>query len=282
MAPVYLLGAGFSRSINEHMPMMNALSEAVRDELKDRNLPGANTAVAANFEQWLSYLIERPPWLSAADQEANRAAFFAVSDALSSILSGCQGRAVEQEECPNWLRRLVVFWQKTNATVITFNYDNLVELAWRMYAADGQPAEDPEHLGQLHPDGLRHARPWTDLYPMPIPPPHRRFALVFSSLPPPTGMKLLKLHGSLSWRYTGPDGAPGDLIYETAGACGGPGGAMTSRTAHQKVPDRWRCARTSGADVASGYTVNGNCCGPARVIACSPVGASPPLFANVF
>jgi hypothetical protein len=30
-------------------------------------------------------------------------------------------------------------------------------------------------------------------------------------------MKLLKLHGSLSWRYTGPDGAPGDLIYETAG-----------------------------------------------------------------
>ena len=197
MAPVYLLGAGFSRAISDQMPIMDQLSEAVRDRLKDRNIPGVDTAVAANFEQWLSYLLERPPWLSTADQESNRAGFFAVSDAVHRILSERQGDAVEQAECPEWLRRLVDYWQKTDATVITFNYDNLVELAWRMYAASGEPAKDPEHPTQPHPDGLRRARLWTDLFPMPIPSPRSRFAVVFGSEPRSTGLKLLELHGSL-------------------------------------------------------------------------------------
>jgi hypothetical protein len=167
MAPVYLLGAGFSRAISEQMPMMDQLSKAVRVELEDRNIPGANSPVAADFERWLSYLIERPPWLSTADQENNRAGFFALSDAVQRILSDCQGRAVEQEDCPDWLQRLVVFWEETNATVITFNYDNLVELAWRIHADSAGPAPDPEHGNQPYADGSLLARPWTDLYPIP-------------------------------------------------------------------------------------------------------------------
>ena len=218
MVPVYLLGAGFSRAISECMPMMDGLSQAVRTQLKGRNIPGEDTPVAANFEQWLSYLIERPPWLSPTEQENNRAGFFAVSNAVHSILSERQAQAVEQEGCPDWLRHLVVYWQKTSATVITFNYDNLVELAWRMYAASGGPAKDPEQPDQLHPDQLRHAKPWTALYPMPIRRPSSRFRMPPDlDFPQTQGMKLLKLHGSLSWRYIGPDGAPGDLIYETAG-----------------------------------------------------------------
>jgi hypothetical protein len=63
------------------------------------------------------------------------------------------------------------------------------------------------------------ARPWTDLYPTPIPAALRRFETPWGggSLKPVDGMKLLKLHGSLTWRYAGPSGPPGDLIYETAG-----------------------------------------------------------------
>jgi len=70
MDRVYLLGAGFSRAISNLMPTMDELSEAVKAELAGIDIPGANTPVASNFEQWLSYLIERPPWLSSADQRA--------------------------------------------------------------------------------------------------------------------------------------------------------------------------------------------------------------------
>jgi hypothetical protein len=230
MASVYLLGAGFSRAVSSQMPMMNDLSAAIKYDLRGRNIPGAKTAISSNFEQWLSYLVEQPPWLSTAEQEDNRAAFYHISNSLHGILSQRQGEAVDSlGACPDWLRRLVVQWQKNLATVITFNYDNLVELAWRMHAAPRQPLTDP-------PDRLA-ARWWTDLYPTPIPAILRRFGPAYGgeSLQPVEGMKLLKLHGSLTWRYAGPGAPPGDLIYETAGY-----NVFKWNAQALQAPDDWR------------------------------------------
>jgi hypothetical protein len=53
---------------------------------------------------------------------------------------------------------------------------------------------------------------------MPIPSPRTRFGATFLGGIVPTGLKLVKLHGSLSWYYTGREEAPGGLIYETAGS----------------------------------------------------------------
>jgi hypothetical protein len=64
---VYLLGAGFSRAVSAEMPLTKELSKAVEDKLRERDIPGAGTPVALDFERWLSYLIERPPWLNSAD-----------------------------------------------------------------------------------------------------------------------------------------------------------------------------------------------------------------------
>jgi hypothetical protein len=122
MATVYLLGAGFSRAVSGEMPMMKDLSVAIKHNLRSLNIPGAKTAISSNFEQWLSYLLEQPPWLSTAEQEDNRAGFFHISDSLHGILSQRQGEAVDSlDACPDWLRRLVVHWQTNLATVITFN-----------------------------------------------------------------------------------------------------------------------------------------------------------------
>jgi hypothetical protein len=43
------------------------------------------------------------------------------------------------DSCPDWLRLLVQKWQQDAATVITFNYDQLVELAWLLHAAPSDP-----------------------------------------------------------------------------------------------------------------------------------------------
>lgn len=207
---VYLLGAGFSRAVSAEMPLTKELSKAVEAKLRGRDIPGAGTPIALDFERWLTYLIERPPWLNSAEQERNRAAFLEVSNAVHAILTQCQVDAVEsQATVPTWLQQLVEHWQHNDATVITFNYDNLAELAWRLHAAPGEPV----------PDGSRSAQPWTNLYPMPIPPVTSRFTMLRNRLPPDlkVGMSLLKLHGSLTWRYAGLNGASSDLIYETAG-----------------------------------------------------------------
>jgi hypothetical protein len=120
---VYVLGAGFSRALSSAMPDMKGLSSAVRDDLSALDLPkipGHDTPVANDFEQWLSYLVEAPPWLPDADRARNQAAFFDVSGAVARVLMRQQGEAVAAPR-PKWLQPLLVNWHNTDATVITFN-----------------------------------------------------------------------------------------------------------------------------------------------------------------
>jgi len=209
-----VLGAGFSRAIstgmaaNEGMPNMVELSEAVVYNLSAKGrseIRGFDTPLAKNFEQWLSYLIESPPWLSESDQDRNRADFLDVSLAVHEVLWERQGATVMHHSCPDWLQCLVQNWQEDRATVITFNYDLFVELAWLLYAANAGPRRNIS----------------MDLYPVPVTPIGTRMGGVLTSVggpraisAPPDGLKLLKLHGSLNWWYSGPKGTPGEPIYD--------------------------------------------------------------------
>ena len=83
-----------------------------------------------------------------------------MSAAIHKILTERQAEAVEaQPDAPDWLRQLVGYWEGIRAKVITFNYDNLVELAWRVYVADSQHDDSKPHTPE----------PWRFLYPVPIP-----------------------------------------------------------------------------------------------------------------
>ena len=152
---VYVLGAGFSRAISgsisddSKMPTLQELSTAVQDILKQNGstqIPGADTPIANNFEQWLSYLIEAPPWLSRVDQARNRAASLDVLGAVNAVVQDRQRKTLNPPNagsCPDWLISLVRLWQQEAATVITFNYDQLVELAWLLHAAPARPRSAP-------------------------------------------------------------------------------------------------------------------------------------------
>jgi hypothetical protein len=248
---VYLLGARFSMAISGHgnvppelrMPSMQDLSDAVLARLQ-RNprqianseafldslrklfsvadgvgqqetfheaydaieqvfmqlqIPGAGTPLVKNFEQWLSYLIETPPWLSPADQTRNRAAFLEVSRAVHDVLEERQRTTLmyQKDKCPDWLIRLVRRWHEDHASVITFNYDQLVELAWLLYANPTPP----------------RTRSW-DLYPALLTPLTARVGNAPPVYTAAGGFQLLKLHGSVGWWYSGPDGPPGDIVYD--------------------------------------------------------------------
>lgn len=67
MNRVFVLGAGFSRAINAHMPTLPDLSREVQRRLTAENrgnVPGVETPIAKDFEAWLNYLVSTPPWLT--------------------------------------------------------------------------------------------------------------------------------------------------------------------------------------------------------------------------
>jgi hypothetical protein len=197
MQRTFVLGSGFSRAVSAEMPIMAGLSAAVRSELTAMGrpaLPAADTPVAHDFEQWLNFLVDAPPWLDEAQQLRNRAAFADVAMAIHTSLRTAQLRAVAGTSGPpEWLAALVRYWNETGSTVITFNYDVLVELAW---------------LAE-HPD-----RSWHELYPVPVAfAASRQMSLLTDQ--PLQALRLLKLHGSLNWWYSGPAAPPGDTVYDT-------------------------------------------------------------------
>lgn len=199
MQRAFLIGSGFSRAVSAHMPTLTELSAAVRTEIAAMRrpaIPAAETPVANDFEQWLSYLVDAPPWLDQAQQLRNRAAFADVATAIHAVLTAAQLRAVgDTQEPPDWLTQLVRYWDETRATVITFNYDVLIEMTWLI---DHPP------------------RAWHDLYPVPVTPAATRQAAGYGGSvgdDPPT-LALLKLHGSLNWRYSGAAAPPGDPVYD--------------------------------------------------------------------
>jgi hypothetical protein len=199
MERVFILGAGFSRAVNAHMPTMVDLSREVENLLtakqRDR-IPGAGTPVAKDFEAWLNYLVSAPPWLQDAERLRNRAAFYEVTLAIHEALTVAQVKATTSP-CPEWLKHLVRYWQGVSATVLTMNYDLLIELAWVTMQEARQTT-------------------WQDLYPVSVTPVEARSGAHWGYVPEPEGegMRLLKLHGSLTWWYSGDGSPPGDPIFD--------------------------------------------------------------------
>jgi hypothetical protein len=199
MKRVFVLGAGFSRAISSYMPTLAELSREVEERLTADNsasVPGAGTAVAKDFEAWLNYLVSAPPWLSDADRLRNHAAFVEVATAIHKVLTAAQLRTTDKP-CPKWLEVLVQYWQEKSASVVTLNYDVLVELAWKTVFPGRGPSPQ-------------------DLYPVSVTPVEARSGPMWGYRPEPEGkgMRLLKLHGSLTWWYSGEGSPPGDPVFD--------------------------------------------------------------------
>jgi hypothetical protein len=177
------------------MPVLSELTVGVASTLRSWDIEiGEDLEAVADVEQWLSFLADPAPWLGSSEQGRNYALFADVSRAIYEVLTAMEITASVQP-APPWLLTLVAYWQRTNATVITFNYDCLVELAF---------------LEVMSKQALYWA---SDLYAIPISPAAQRVGGPARQRMP--AFKLLKLHGSLSWWYSGPEAEQSDPIYWT-------------------------------------------------------------------
>ncbi len=145
---------------------------------------------AGRFEAWLSRLAEPQPDLTQAQNTGNLAKFQRLVGAIHEVLLEVQG-SVLVDELPEWLFPFVAALHARRVSVISFNYDLLVE-----HAVDAVELVDFEKSA-----GDAKVR-WSELLAdvPPYPPQPARW----SGSTKPT-FRLLKLHGSLNWYWV-----PGD------------------------------------------------------------------------
>lgn len=211
---VVILGAGFSKAVHEALPSTDALGEKVRKRLDDvdqARLPAAPFE-DGRFEEWLSYLADEQPHLTEDRTLEARALLYRVTRTLRTVLSEAQAEALGSG-APRWLPWLLSVLHQKRATVITTNYDNLVECC-----VEGHHRPRGSFVNYSHRmvneerilDGLpRRAdlleRQETELALDQIAQPGGRLGRMLTGSSPIATFRLLKLHGSLSWYWV-----PGD------------------------------------------------------------------------
>jgi hypothetical protein len=221
VSTVLVLGAGFSRAISEHMPVTDELGNLVVERLKPDGLnPPSRSFDGGYFEAWLSRLAEDQPDLTDAQNMENRAWFLRISTTVHSILAGREVDVLNQQ-APWWLQKLLGVAHANRMTLVTFNYDTLVEhtvSSYFMYDWVNKARALPTHV--------------IDNLP-PLPPGPARLGPEEVNT-----LRLIKLHGSID-TYWVPDDKTGATInrLNLTGSWGNPE-PVDDRTRRRELPGR--------------------------------------------
>jgi hypothetical protein len=211
---VLILGAGFSKAVYHTMPLTDDLGNLCRSEITDDRWASRFPVSDFNdgyFESWLSRIAENQPDLSEEENLYRRAMFVRISSAIGTILAECQQSAMGELSPAHqlWLRNFLELAHEGQATLITFNYDTLIEAAVIDLALCG-----PRRAAGTHASMERVG--WQDVVDHIPPPPvgldsiHGETGFAPERLTPNVGswvptFSLLKLHGSINWYWSPPD-----------------------------------------------------------------------------
>ena len=202
---VFIIGAGFSRAVSRAFCLTNDLGKqavgAARIPARDQPPEGTR------FETWLSRLAEERPYRSAEENVQARALFLRLGAAIAEVVSGWERDAFSSPP-PAWLEDLLSVLHARRSTVISFNYDHILETAVAGHCLEDRrsmrPVRPADILGRLPPCAptladeertypvVQRKSTWDP-----------RDEVVPADWMPST-FRLLKLHGSLSW-YWDPD-----------------------------------------------------------------------------
>jgi len=215
-----VLGAGFSRAASPLMPTTDELGDQAVKALADEGirLP-PHRFTGGYFEAWLSRLAEPQPDLRDDENLHNQAWFVRLTEILREVLVRRQNEVMASAP-PWWLRRLIGVAHQARLTVISFNYDTLLEAAcnacvvWDWVNSTWVGSTD---LVQ-------------NLPPVPV------LAGTFAT-PPADTFRLFKLHGSVDCWWVDGDATGATIVRSPGGPWRQPGpgdharaGALAGRT----------------------------------------------------
>ena len=198
MSDLFILGAGFSKAIYDGMPTMGELSSAVLENQKESNLPIPDELyeLGNNIELWMTYLSEAQPWLKAHGNDFNKSIAGQLRKQIKEIIDDRTSSAA-QSNPPSWLNRLIRSWHEQHATIITLNYDTLVERACR----ELQTTDKIKCIlaQQMYPPYFANVE--------------SRSGVGLWGEEKIDTFSYLKLHGSVNWYYSGRDNFYGETIF---------------------------------------------------------------------
>ena len=188
MRDVFILGAGFSKAVNDTMPVMHDLTDEILRTIRQRDPAFAKRLedLGSNVELWMSYLSQNQPWLSEEDIYHNLSMARVIRQRLQVIIDERTWETA-RFSTPAWFERLLKSWHNHRSTVVTLNYDTLVERASRgLNVSDKVSTIRPP---QIYPPFFENvdARTGSGLW----------------GEEPLETFTLLKLHGSMNWYYSG-------------------------------------------------------------------------------
>ena len=225
---VFILGAGFSKSISAKMPLMAELAESLKHTWMEResfppdvgvmtsagefkpmrqpSVTSAITRVENNVETWLSCLLEPAPFVSESHRWDQKALGLGLIEAVRREIEHGESNTLSSSP-PEWLMSMVEYWVRHGSSIITFNYDTLVE---RAITEHFMRLTRPCTSAHLFPQLTDASRPgWPGGYPeQPCP------NCVLPGDPPNYFTDMYKLHGSTNWRYSGSDNYAGETLYQ--------------------------------------------------------------------
>lgn len=197
--PVYILGAGFSRNFNQDMfPLVSDfLSVAKARSIYEPEQKHQDLALVIrryfgndtyqNIEKVLSFLAESPLYNRQIPLEHRPIVYEELVEIIVGVLSGASQTNADTELIQETYQRFAELLNETESTVITFNYDMLLErllrnVGWQQYYGYGV------HIPLTH-------------EAMPTPP--NTYPNQSNSENMDTDRKslvtVLKLHGSINW-----------------------------------------------------------------------------------
>ncbi len=141
---VFIFGSGFSKAIINEMPLLNQLSieiekklykdSKIKDEYKFIYEKYVKNKGFRNFEDTLTYLYQNFPWKNTEEYFLLKSLFFYITNLLVDIFLEKEetfkeklNKKEENKYELQLLENLINYFNYTNASIITFNYDTIIE-----------------------------------------------------------------------------------------------------------------------------------------------------------
>jgi hypothetical protein len=210
---VFILGSGFSKDL-VGLPTLKELSENVidffdkhvdeqaeKEEAPNNHYVAVSEYIADHISQDVQYNIEHlmtllrssNPWLKKSDAILRQSLFATLSEVVAMLIKDKESSAVSP---PKHFDNLLKNWMDSSSAVVTFNYDTVVE-------------KRASELFSTEHDTI----PSQDFYVGPFSNLASRTHSIIAGETPEKIFRLIKLHGSTSWYYSGNESFSGEPIY---------------------------------------------------------------------
>ena len=132
---VFILGSGFSKELFSGMPLLNELTVKITDTIDKDNSIFNNiyknyikNINILNFEDILTYLYQEFPWKSEKDYHLLYSLYVHISELLVKVFRDIQS-GIDYKTLLNrsYISNFLLYLHHTQTTVISLNYDTLLE-----------------------------------------------------------------------------------------------------------------------------------------------------------